>query len=302
MLNTVLLTIYDTVPYDWPHVIQASGLLIAGLVVAVVGAAVSTGMSVDAKNKQEAAQKKAEREADKAMESARETIKQKKLAHLAINLEGENTAAENAAVVAATGIQVAKGGDPRQLAATIGRTQMANISRQEGLQATRAKRVDDLELLKAQEEQTIQANLAQTYTAEAEGAQMAASDAAKMAAQYESQAIQAGVQGAGNIAQAGVAVGGAAQNANSGAARTSAEATMTDGYIDPSTVSQSSLTGPSGQGGVKITGTPALTAKYGHNIPQANQSSFNSEINPDMTYDEWISAYIKSGGKMSDIK
>tara|TARA_R110002050_G_scaffold76861_7_gene164403 strand:- start:322 stop:1194 length:873 start_codon:yes stop_codon:yes gene_type:complete len=222
MLNTVLLTIYDTVLYDWPHVIQASGIAIAGLVVGVVSTAVSVGMSVDAKNKQEAAQKKAQAEADKAMESARETIKQKKLAHLAINLEGERTAAENAAVVAATGIQTARGGDPRQLAATIGRTQMANIREQEGLQATRAKRVDDLELLKAQEEQTIQTNLAETYKAEAEGAQMAASDAAKMAAEYESQAIQAGVQGAGNIAQSAVAVGGAAQNANTAQARESA--------------------------------------------------------------------------------
>tara|TARA_R100000951_G_scaffold65115_2_gene54938 strand:- start:116 stop:1024 length:909 start_codon:yes stop_codon:yes gene_type:complete len=302
MLNTVLLTIYDTVPYDWPHVIQASGLAIAGLVVTVVSTAVSVGMSVDAKNKQEAAQKKAQAESDKAMESARETIKQRKLANLAINLEGERTAAENAAVVAATGIQTARGGDPRQLAATIGRTQMANIAEQEALQATRARRVDDLELLKAKEEQDIQAKLADTYIGEAEGAQMAASDAAKLAAQYESQAIQAGVQGAGNIAQSAGAVGGAAQNANTAQARTSAEATMTGGYIDPSTVSQSSMTGPSGQGGVKITGTPALTAKYGHNIPQANQASFNSEINPDMTYDEWIRAYIKSGGKMSDIK
>jgi hypothetical protein len=222
MLNTVLLTIYDTVPYDWPHLIEASGIAIAGLVVGVVSTAVSVGMSVDAKNKQEAAQKKAQAEADKAMESARETIKQKKLAHLAINLEGEKTAAENQAVVAATGIQTARGGDPRQLAATIGRTQMAQIKEQEGLQATRAKRVDDLELLKAKEEQDIQANLAETYKAEAEGAQMAASDAAKMAAEYESQAIQAGVQGAGNIAQSAVAVGGAAQNANTAQARESA--------------------------------------------------------------------------------
>lgn len=229
MLNTVLLTIYDTVLYDWPHVIQASGLAIAGLVVGVVSTAVSVGMSVDAKNKQEAAQKKAQAEADKAMESARETIRQKKLAHLAINLVGEETAAENAAVVAATGIQTARGGDPRQLAATIGRTQMANIREQEGLQATRAKRVDDLELLKAQEEQTIQTNLAETYKAEAEGAQMAASDAAKMAAEYESQAIQAGVQGAGNIAQSAVAVGGAATDANSAKLSTSIDTEVQSG-------------------------------------------------------------------------
>ena len=106
---------------------------------------------------------------------------------------------------------------------------MANISRQEGLQATRAKRVDDLELLKAEEEQTIQTNLAETYKAEAEGAQMAASDAAKMAAEYESQAIQAGVQGAANIAQSAVAVGGAATDANSAKLSTSIDTEVQSG-------------------------------------------------------------------------
>jgi hypothetical protein len=201
MLNTVLLTIYDTVPYDWPHVIESTGALLAvgivGAVVAVASAATSIGMSVSASEEQAMAQARAEKEAKRALESARSEMKQRKLAKLAINLEGERTAAENAAVVAATGIQTARGGDPRQLAATIGRTQMANIREQEGLQATRAKRVDDLELLKAEEEQSIQTNLANLDLAEAEGAQVAAARAADMKQAYDNQAVQGGIQAAG---------------------------------------------------------------------------------------------------------
>jgi len=201
MLNTVLLTIYDTVPYDWPHVIESTGAMLAlgitGAVVAVVSAATTVGMSVSASEEQALAQAKAEAEAKKALDSARSEMKQRKLAKLAINLEGERTAAENAAVVAATGIQTARGGDPRQLAATIGRTQMANIAEQEALQATRARRVDDLELLKAQEEQSIQTNLANLDLAEAEGAQVAAARAADLQQAYDNQAVQGGVQAAG---------------------------------------------------------------------------------------------------------
>ncbi len=206
-----------------------SGVAIAGLVVGVVSTAVSVGMSVDAKNKQRSAQRKAEAEAKRAMESARETIKTRKLAHLAIDLEGERTAAENQAVVAATGIDVARGGDPRQLAATIGRTQMAQIKEQEALQAVRAKRVDDLELLKAQEEADIRDRLADIDIAEAEGAQMAAADAAKLATQYEQQAITAGVEGVGNIAQSAVAVGGAVSDANSAALKSNIDADISSG-------------------------------------------------------------------------
>jgi len=199
-----------------------SGLAIAGLAVAVVSTAVSVGMSVDAKNKQKAAQRRAEKEADKALESARKTMEMRKLATLAINEKPFRTASENLATVAATGIEVAKGGDPRQLASVIGRTQMANIAEQEKVQMQQSARLDQLELLKAQEEQQIRDKIAGTYEAEAEGAQMAAADAAKMAAQYESQAIQGAIEGVGSIAQAGVAVGGAVQDANAGKARQAA--------------------------------------------------------------------------------
>jgi len=199
-----------------------SGVAIAGLVVGVVSSAVNIGMSVDAANKQRAAQNRAEADAKRALDSARETMKQKKLAALAINQLADDTAAEQAAVVAATGIDVARGGDPRQLAATIGRTQMANIAEQERLAIKRAGRIDQLELAKAQEEAQIRDQLAGLDLAEAKGAQTAASDAAKMAAQYEQQAITAGVEGVGNIAQSAVAVGGSVQDANTAQARQSA--------------------------------------------------------------------------------
>ena len=193
-----------------------SGLItgIVGAAVAVISASVSVGMSVDAKNKQSAAQKKAEQAADEALESARETIKQRKLAHLAINLEGEKTAAENQAVVAATGIQTARGGDPRQLAATIGRTQMAQIKEQEALQATRAKRVDDLELLKAKEEQTIQTNLAEIDLAEVEGAQIAAGQAAEQQALLDQEIAQSAVALGSSMANLGVSAGKAGVSAS----------------------------------------------------------------------------------------
>jgi hypothetical protein len=206
-----------------------SGVAIAGLVVAVVSAAVSVGVSVDAKNKQKSAQRRAEAEADKALEAARKTMEMRKLATLAINEKPFRTASENLATVAATGIQVAKGGDPRQLASVIGRTQMANIAEQEYVQSQQSSRLDQLELLKAQEEQEIRDNIAGTYTAEAEGAQMAAADAAKLAAQYESEAIQAGVAGAGSIAQQGIAVGGAAKSNNAAQLKTNIDADISSG-------------------------------------------------------------------------
>jgi len=206
-----------------------SGLAVAGLVVAVVSTAVSVGMSVDAKNKQKSAQRRAEAEADKALEAARKTMEMRKMATLAINEKPFRTASENLATVAATGIQVAKGGDPRQLASVIGRTQMANIAEQETVQSQQSSRLDQLELLKAQEEQEIRDNIAGTYTAEAEGAQMAASDAAKMAAQYESQAIEAGVAGAGSIAQQGIAVGGDIKSNNAATLKSNIDRQLGEG-------------------------------------------------------------------------
>ena len=176
-----------------------SGLAIAGLVVAVVSTAVSVGMSVDAKNKQKSAQRRAEAEADKALEAARKTMEMRKLATLAINEKPFRTASENLATVAATGIQVAKGGDPRQLASVIGRTQMANIAEQETVQSQQSSRLDQLELLKAQEEQQIQTNLANLDLAEAEGAQVAAARAADLQQAYDNQAVQGGVQAAGAV-------------------------------------------------------------------------------------------------------
>lgn len=258
---------------------------------ATVSTAVSIGMSVDAANKQRAAQKNAEAEAKKAMESARETIKQKKLAKLAINQLADDTAAEQAAVVAATGIDVARGGDPRQLAATIGRTQMANIAEQERLAIKRAGRIDQLELMKAQEEAKIRDELAGLDLAEAEGAQMAASDAAKMAAQYEQQAITAGVEGVGNVAQSAVAVGGSVQDANLASAKSSAETTMTEG------VSQADPLG----GTTTLTGLPALNVKYEQKIPVENRAKFNAAVDNATTLDEWLDAYYQAGGKSTDI-
>ena len=206
-----------------------SGLAIAGLAVAVVSTAVSVGMSVDAKNKQKAAQRRAEKEADKALGAARKTMKMRKLATLAIDENPFRTASENLATVAATGIEVAKEGDPRQLASVIGRTQMANIAEQEKVQMQQSARLDQLELLKAQEEQEIRDKIAGTYEAEAKGAQMAAADAAKMAAEYESQAIQAGVAGAGNIAQQGIAVGGAVKGANAATLKSNIDRQLGEG-------------------------------------------------------------------------
>jgi len=207
----------------------ALALGITSAVIAVASAATSVGMSVDAKNKQKAAQRRAEKEADKALGAARKTIEMRKLATLAINEKPFRTVSENLATVAATGIEVAKGGDPRQLASVIGRTQMANIAEQEKVQMQQSARLDQLELLKAQEEQEIRDKIAGTYEAEAKGAQMAAADAAKMAAQYESQAIQAGVEGVGSIAQAGVAVGGAVQGANAATLKSNIDTDISSG-------------------------------------------------------------------------
>lgn len=255
MLNTVLLTIYDTVPYDWPHVIESTGVMLAlgitGAVVAVASAATTIGMSVSASEEQAAAQAKAESEAKKALDSARSEMKQRKLAKLAINLEGERTAAENAAVVAATGIQTAKGGDPRQLAATIGRTQMANIAEQEALQATRAKRVDELELLKAQEDQSIQANLADLDLAEAEDAQVAAARAEDLRQAYENQAVQGGVQAAGAVVNLAGTIAGP--------------------KIEASAAYDKGVAG-AGEANIKkfLQSDPAAMAKYGGQIGSAN--------------------------------
>ena len=271
-----------------------SGALIAAGISLTI-AAVTTGMAVDKANKQKAAQRRAEAEADKALESARKTMEMRKMATLAINEKPFRTASENLATVAATGIQVAKGGDPRQLASVIGRTQMANIAEQETVQSQQSSRLDQLELLKAQEEQTIRDNIAGTYTAEAEGAQMAASDAAKLAAQYESDAIKSGIEAGaavGNMAVAGVTAG---QNANTSAARTAGEATMDTGYTTPATMKT---------GGSSTIGTSALTSKYGGFVPKENQTAFNADIAGAniVSYDDWAAIYAKHGGQLRHIR
>ena len=175
---------------------------------AAIGAAVAIGTAAAsgaAASKSKKAAREAEQVAKKKLEEARKEIERMPLQELSLDLQGFKAEQEASQVAAAQSMQAAKEGGTRGLAAAAGRTQMADISQQRAARLDKASELQALEMTKAKERQEASDKLAGLSLAEAEGAQQAAADSEAMAAQYESQAIQSGmqaVQGVANVAGA----------------------------------------------------------------------------------------------------
>lgn len=179
-----------------------------GIGLAAVGAAVAIGTAAASgaeASKSKKAAREAEKVAKKKMEEARKEIERMPLQELSLDLQGYKAQQEASQIAAAQAIEAAKQGEGRGLAAAVGRAQMLDIAQQRQARLDKASELQKLEMLKAEERQTASDKLAGLSLAEAEGAQQAAADAEAMAAQYESQAIQSGmqaVQGVANVAGA----------------------------------------------------------------------------------------------------
>ena len=175
---------------------------------AAIGAAVAIGTAAAsgaAASKSKKAAREAEKVAKKKLEEARKEIERMPMQELALDLQGFKAEQEASQVAAAQSMQAAKEGGTRGLAAAAGRTQMADIAQQRAARLDKASELQKLEMVKAKERQEASDKLAGLSLAEAEGAQQAAADSEAMAAQYESQAIQSGmqaVQGVANVAGA----------------------------------------------------------------------------------------------------
>jgi hypothetical protein len=175
---------------------------------AAIGAAVAIGTAAAsgaAASKSKKAAREAEQVAKKKLEEARKEIERMPLQELSLDLQGFKAEQEASQVAAAQSMQAAKEGGTRGLAAAAGRTQMADIAQQRAARLDKASELQALEMTKAKERQEASDKLAGLSLAEAEGAQQAAADSEAMAAQYESQAIQSGmqaVQGVANVAGA----------------------------------------------------------------------------------------------------
>lgn len=179
-----------------------------GIALAAVGAAVAIGTAAASgaeASKSKKAAREAEKVAKKKMEEARKEIERMPMQELSLDLQGYKAQQEASQIAAAQAIEAAKQGEGRGLAAAVGRAQMLDIAQQRQARLDKASELQKLEMLKAEERQAASDKLAGLSLAEAEGAQQAAADAEAMAAQYESQAIQSGmqaVQGVANVAGA----------------------------------------------------------------------------------------------------
>jgi len=171
---------------------------ITSAVVGVVGAGVSIGMSVDQANKAAAQRRKAQQAAKKAMDEAMRETEIMPNQELALNLDVYEQQREAQNVAAATGIQAAQQAGSRELAAAVGRQQMANIEGQRKVRTDQAKDMFELEKIKAAERAKASDTRAGLALGEAEGAQAAAADAAARQQQATTQAVQAGVEGFGS--------------------------------------------------------------------------------------------------------
>ena len=181
--------------------------VITGAVVGVATAAVSIGMSVSQANKAAAARSKAEKEAQKTIDEAKKEFDRMPMQELSLNLDAYKQAQESQNVAAATGIDAAQQGDGRNLAAAVGRVNMANVEGQRDIRLDQIAAMEKLDTIKAKERQTASDAKAELSLAEAEGAQAAAADASAR----QTAATTAAVQGAASLVQGVSNLSGAIQ-------------------------------------------------------------------------------------------
>lgn len=157
--------------------------------VGLAATAATTGMSFAQAGKQRKLMRKAEAEADAAMQQARKKLEVNQFAKLGINKEPYELAREALLVQGAQGIQAGVESE-RGAAATAGRIQMAQQEGQAAIRGQMGQEMQQLEMLKAQEDARLQDIGVQLDLEEVAGAQLAAANAQELGAAALSQGME----------------------------------------------------------------------------------------------------------------
>lgn len=159
--------------------------------IGLASTAATTGMSFAQAGKQRKLMRQAEAEADRAMQEARKKLEVNVYDKLAINKEPYELQREAMLSQGAQAISQAIETDPRNLAATAGRVQMAQQEGQAGIRSAMGQELQQLGMLSAQEEGRLRDIGVQLDLEEVAGAQLAAANAQELGAQ----AVQQGMAG-----------------------------------------------------------------------------------------------------------
>ena len=168
------------------------GLSIAGLATSVAG---SVGSFTQAAKQRQAA-KEAAQAAAKSIKEARKRLDVNAFETLAVTKEPYRQAQEAANVVATDAVQRLQEGDPRGLAAGVGRINQANLEAQGGIRSSQEEQILGLDKLVAGETMRLADMGYNLDLAEAEGAQAAAANSSDAQQQALSQGM-AGLVGVG---------------------------------------------------------------------------------------------------------
>ena len=163
-------------------------------IAAGVGLATSlagSGASFAQAAKQKKEQRRAESAADRAMKEAKAEMRKNYLDQLAIAKEPYEFQREMMAQQTAQALAGLQEGDPRGLAAGVGRVAGVGTQAAQQMRAGMSKEIQELEQMKAQEDVNLSRSRADLALEEAKGAGAAAAQAANLRAQ----AAQQGVQG-----------------------------------------------------------------------------------------------------------
>lgn len=153
-----------------------------------VGTTVYSFVEAEEQNKAQAA---AERDAKKYMQDARRRLDVNYYKSLSINKEPYELERAGLAAAGAQAMEASKEGDPRGVAATAGRVQMAQNEAQAGIRTSQVKEQNYLDLLVANEESRLRDINTQLDLEEVAGAQLAAAQAEEL----KQKNIQEGMQG-----------------------------------------------------------------------------------------------------------
>ena len=158
--------------------------------IGLASTAATTGMSFAQAGKQRKLMREAEAAADSAMQEARKKLEVNVYENLAINKEPYELAREAMLSKAKEATTQAIEADPRSLAATAGRIQMAGNQEQAGIRTAISDELQRLEMLSAQEEGRLRDIGVQLDLEEVAGAQLAAANAQELGAAALAQGME----------------------------------------------------------------------------------------------------------------
>lgn len=176
------------------------GAITTSTIVSLGLAAAKAGAGFAQASKQKKMQQKAERQADNFMADARKKVGVNYYEGIALQKEPYERAREAMLSSGEQALRAAQEADPRSLAATAGRVEMAQGAAQRDIAGAQAERLLGLEKLAAGEDARIAGLLSDLDLQEAEGAQIAAREAAINRAAASQQAFE----GAGEFLAAGL--------------------------------------------------------------------------------------------------